>query len=552
MKIKKILSITIISIIVLTGISYGYELEDAITPKSDSSVYMVIGHEDIGGFLKWILSRDNLKIVGPAFDMDEGLIELVSLVVDNFPVQKAIMIFGAERAKKGINPIVQAAFTVKPGLSSIVNKIEVGSAEAKDIAKLLLGDNELLVSFLETMIKVERVPGKILKINNEVYMKAEDGIILISSEPQELMLSRNNLRDPKGNLVKKFGRKFSTNNYTLVNVDFQTLKLMEESDKDIAEAAKYFKAPLKMEMGFETYPDKFITGTNINLIDCLSEKYSSKVRKDIEAVKGGYISRVGIGGSSPLIALGSFIDISVMKEDESSKKFFKELCKSVNIFGITEDDLLSLVDGGFSLVLNGSIPLEGFKVPGLYISQTGKDGAADYIFNKLSDSKFFSAMGEKYKGNWENLLQLDSSISPASCFVGKKGNTLGLSFAELEELNKDGEGNYKKNFNNLLDKRSISSLWIDFKGIQDWLNDENNGVFGILTPLAVFSGYGEIMASFRELMNAELSVPSIALYCENTGTFYFEYELADINPENGVLKRAINLYQQYEQKSKKK
>lgn len=550
---KKIIAFTLIFVCIISGTALAAQTEDALTVRPEKSAYLVIKNEDLSGFLRWLISRNNMKAIAPIVDgLDETSIEMVASVVDNLPLKSAAISAGLIKSgEKNTLPFFQAAFTLHPSASVVADKIEVASAEAKDIAAMLVGKDSPFVGLLETMIKVEHEPGKILKINNEIFMKAEKGVIFVGSDINELKSAYETFSTGENALVKNFGRKFNASNFALIHADFDTLSLLEDTDKELQEAKKYFAKPLNIEFGFDSQPDKLTIGTAINIIEALNEKYSKKLNlMKVEPVKGGYISMSGIGGnSSPFLATGGVVRLTPEDLGKDGLEVAEEFFKFLKKFDITSADFFKVVDGASSLVIGASsVPVEGFKIPSIFITKTGKAGIAETIFNKIaSKQQIFSAVQGSFEG-WDKLLQADSSLSPASFLIGLRGDTLGFGACEVSAIGENKA--LKPTLQSLLERKSISSMWLDFTAIQDWFNDDTNEVFAILTPLAAFSGYGDVMLSLRGLLNAKLSVPSMAFYCASEEVFFFEFDLADVKPEEGFLVHAIDLFKKVEAKTK--
>ncbi|MBQ4432264.1 MAG: hypothetical protein II877_12240, partial [Synergistaceae bacterium] len=210
-----------------------------------------------------------------------------------------------------------------------------------------------------------------------------------------------------------------------------------------------------------------------------------------------------------------------------------------NRFGITEEEFAGLFTGPFSFVVNDSVTYEGFNIPAIYTSQTGRDDSAAKVFDKLSKSKHF----QKVK---EGILQADSSLSPVSCLVQDKGATLGIDFAELATIG--GKPEMKPALNDLMNSPAVVAMWLDFASIQSWLNSDENGFMMMLGPLATFSGFGKHFQAFRDIVGAELSVPAMSIRLEDYETIHTEFSLADVNPENGLIAKIVKVYRDFNKK----
>ena len=106
--------------------------------------------------------------------------------------------------------------TLAPSVRIVADKIEVASAEAKDIATMLVGSGSPFISLLETMIKVEHEQGKILKIDNTVFLKAEDGVVFFASSVKDVNDAYENFKSGENSLIKVSRTIFSSRSLSLL------------------------------------------------------------------------------------------------------------------------------------------------------------------------------------------------------------------------------------------------------------------------------------------------------------------------------------------------
>ena len=546
MKVKFFAVLAILGLLVFTGAAYSAQTEDALSSRPDDSVYMVLRLEDTARFLQWLFSKDNLNLFMPLIMKGQSqadvmvMAETINAFVSVSPLRSAAVVLGVTR-KDVKSPFLQAAFKVSPELSDIVKKVADGSANASDIARLLIGD-KMAAAFAETMIKVERDKGNILRVNNELFMTARDDVVLVGTSMNDVRLALRALNEADSRLFTKIARKFSDEDFALLHVDYETAAdLDDKGEIDDLDARKYFAKPLNVEFAFKRFTDKFRISTSLNLSEALTKKYADKLQKQAKiwkAVKGGNIDLANVGGStSPLVAMGTYIDFEALKEQDAWKPAVKSLLRNMRVrFKVSEEETAALLTGPFSAVVNDTVTYEGFKIPALYVSQTGKPGAAAKVFERFTNSQHFAKVHD-------GVLQLDSSISPISCLASNKGETLCVDFAELSSLAAKPE--MKPALSELLERESIASMWFDFAGVQAWINDEENGVFATVAPFATFMGYGKYVQAARDILSAELSVPSVSIWGTEPETIYTEFAVKDIDVNNGLFARIIKVYNDF-------
>ena len=520
--------------------------ENSLIPRQDESVYAVLRLDDTGVFLRWLLSEDNISLFMPLIlrskDSSDiiGVLEFVRAFAEKTPLKSAAVIIGAYNPDTKKPPFFQAAFTADSSVSSSVKRIADGNAEDSDFAKIILGNDNPITAIAQTMIKAEKLNGNIYRVDNELFIKAEGDVILACMSEEELNAAVNALKDSQAGLFGHVKRKFTDKDFAYIHADYKTLDALDDEDslKEADKLAEYFDKPLKFEMGFTSRPDKFTMSVTLNLIEALKKEYSAKTaesNRESVPVKGS--NMVLAGTKSPLAALSGYLRISALKDTEEGAGLWKEIVRQLRVrFGISEDDFSSFFNGAFSLTVNDTVTYEGMKIPALYISQTGAKGAAGKIFSLLTKSPHF-------KKAQEGILQLDPSISPVSCLVQDKGETLGINFAELSSLSAKPE--LKPALQDLMNESGIAAFWIDFAAIRDWLMDDENGVFAMVLPMAKILGYSEIAEAVMDVLKAEFSVPSFSFRAEDAETFRFEFANTKIDPKNGLFAKLVNIYQKF-------
>ena len=541
MKAKRFLILAVLGAMFFASAAWSANVEDAIATYPDDSVYAVMKLNDIGGFLKWLVSSENIDTFMPLILASEesneimGGVEMVSAFAENTPLKSGAVLIGSQPEGKNIAPFFQAAFTVAPELDPVVNRVAEGTASASDMVKLLLGNNSPLAAFAETTVKVEKADNNILKVNNVLYVKAQDGMILLGLSDSDIKNAQTALEIQAARLFSLIPRRFDTKDFLFFHVDLKAAQKLNSGKKGkksdfTDDVHKFFDKPFNIETAFARTPGKFSMATAFNFREAANKEYLDVI--NLKAVKGGYITPVGI--ESPLFACGSPFNIQTLSLDKTTADTFKTITKEIQKrFSISEETLMDLFNGTISFSVGDSVGYESFKIPAIYISQTGKKGAAGKIFAALEKNRLFSKVSE-------GILQIDSSLSPVPCLISAKEDTLDINFAELANLT--SKPSFKSAFENLLSENSITSVWLDFAGAQSWILDEKNGVMKFAEPIAKFSGYGEIFDAVEEVLTAKFSVTSFALSMTEDEIVKCDFEIDEsVKAEEGFLAKLIKV-----------
>jgi len=468
-----------------------------------------------------------------------GGIEFFRAFATKTPLKSAAIIFGMNDPDTNKPPFFQMAFTVDASMAGIVKKVSDGTAEDSDFAKLILGNDNPITAIAQTMIKAEKLKDGGYRLDNELFVKAEGETLILATTLDELAESLSAFNGGEARLFSSVKRKFTEKDFAFVHVDYKTLDKMD-TDNSLGDNAdklvtELFDKPLNFEMAFESLPEKFIFSLAVNLIEAVNKKYAAKMEAPTTPVKGSYLKLAGT--KSPLVAFGGVMNLSALKDSKETKKSWDEMIRQLRVrFGITEEEATSFFNGPLSLTVNDSVTFEGMKIPAVYISQTGlTKGSAAKIFAKFTKSPHFQKVQE-------GILQLDTSISPVSCLIQDKGETLGINFAELSNLS--GKAAVKPALQTI-DVDGIAAMWFDFDEIRSWIMDDENGVMATALPMAKMFGYGEIAEAVNDILTAEFSVPSCSFRAETLDKFRFEFANVKINAENGIIARAIKVYQKF-------
>ena len=545
MKFKKILCAAILIFAVLTSSAFAVTPQDALSMRNDDSFYIALGLSNAGDLARWVLSQENIDAFMPLILASEnsndiiGILELVRGITSNTPLKSVALIVGVTREDPN-EPFIQMAFTVDDKLAPTLAKIKDGSAKDSDVAKLFLGSDSPMLSFAEPMIKVELGEDGIYSINSEIKLKAVGDLLVLAFSDNDLKASLNAIDVEDARLFHGVERKFNTEDFVFMHADFETVTKLDD-DEDIKGAAKYLNKPVNFELAFRRVPDKFYMSFGLNLREAVKKEYISRLLDDeVPAVEGCYIDLNNVGGvTSPIFAMAGIFRTAKILNDKDIKKSWEDGAKLLQQFtGITESELLAILNGASSIVVNDVINIQGIKIPAFYMSFKGENGAPAKIFERLAASKFFARIQDK-------VLQLDSSISPVSCLVIDNGDSLALDIADLTSLNDKPQPSGA--FAEVLNHVGISTLWLDFAGIQKWIADNN--VMEVITLMAKLSGnaqYAKAAEDAASILSAKFSVPSVLVWAESEEKIHWEFAIDnEVAPSDGVLARVVKICKDY-------
>ena len=294
MKLRKIFCAAVLVIAIFASSAFAAP-QDALSLKNNDSVYVAMGLSDAGNFVRWLFSQENIDAFMPLILASEssneiiGYLELVRSITSNMPLKSVALVAGVNKGKTD-DPFLQMAFTVAPELNSIVSKIKDGTAQDSDFAKLFLGADSPMLAFAETMIKTERSGDGVYTIDNVIKFKAEGDLLVLALSDSDLKSALNAIDVEDARLFHNVGRRFNTEDFIFMHLDFDTIKTFDD-DKDLQKAASMFKAPLNAEFGFKRVPDRFTASFTLNLREALIKAAADKIfTMPFTPVKGNYIN----------------------------------------------------------------------------------------------------------------------------------------------------------------------------------------------------------------------------------------------------------------------
>ena len=515
--------------------------EEALSARPEKSVYSVLRLEDLGGFLRWALSEENLKLIAaaPNTGLDEGTIQLVVAALSTVPVKEAALVVG-QTDPKGL-PFLQVALAVPAGAE--LDRLASGKGTAADLMTLVLGADNPLLAMLggEAPFAMAPQDGNVYTLDDTLALAARDGLILLSLSMDDLKAGITALESGKDRLALK--RRFDAKDFALLHADPSALEALSKaqtdengpSEEDYKLLREVLRTPLEVELGFERFPERFLLSTGWNFEEAMAENYAAYFKKMMAAprVPGGHITLLGEG--SPIFALGMLLNMEGFADNPSPeiKQAWKELVEGLASLGVSERELADLLADGLSLVAGGRVPYEGFRIPGAYLALNGQAGAAASVLDKLAKVGEGALAPAQVEG-WEKAYRVDPSAAPVPCVVGVKGETLFLGLAETSTL--AGTPAPSPKLEELLKKESGGSLFFDFEGILSYLKDE---FVGMSPMLAMITGDSSVMEHILEVLDAKLSVPSLSAWSPSGDMALWEFALADVPAEDGLLVRLI-------------
>ena len=508
--------------------------EDALSAKPKDSMYIALRVEDLGNFLRWAVSEENLKTFAPFVELDDDAIQMITSMLANVPVKGTALVAGV--TAQG-TPFFQAA---------------VSGAKAENVGEFVLGQGNPMAAMVEEMLQ-----------ESGLVFELKDDLLLLSFGADALKESLAALED-KGKRLS-FNRHFAAKDFAFVHTDFETAGTLalstaetDEARAEVEEKFKslknYFHAPLEVEFGFESFADRFLLSMGTNLKESMNPEYLKDLEK-VEAVPGGHIRLLGEG--SPMLALGSTLNLKSFKRYEELKDAVEEGLETLKALGLSKESLQSLVNGDISLTLGGGFfQVEGIRVPSLYLTQSGKDGAAAAVVSALAAKEELHLNPVQAEG-WDKMLQVDSSVVPVPCLVGAEDETILLALTDAASLAKAPSPSAK--LQELLAKETRGALFLDFAGLQSYLKGAEGPLSMLLSVAESVTGDDSLsgMADLvRDVLEAKLSIPSLSIWGPELETCFMEFALADVPAGEGLwarmAKAALAVQQMMESDEEKK
>jgi hypothetical protein len=205
-----------------------------------------------------------------------------------------------------------------------------------------------------------------------------------------------------------------------------------------------------------------------------------------------------------------------------------------------------MLTGSMSLAFGSDATVMGMKVPGGYITLTGKEGVAGKIFENLMSNPLITGavpMVPLKAEGWDSLYIVDQKIAPMPILFGVMKDTLFLGFIDSDALDKKPE--VSPEVDKMLDNSLYGAGFIDTGEIWSRLRKE---VADPNSLLSMAPGMEDAKGILNELLGADLSIPLIKLWSPELSTVLIEFSVVDVPDDKQLLPRLIKLGQMFKDK----
>ena len=532
----------VLLVFVLSSAALALSPHDAISKRPSESLYVVLSMSDLGGLLQEIFSPANAALFKPFMEPEQAQgVDLVTGFASQIPANNVVIAAGITT---DMMPFAQAAALMPASVRAKLDRVADGSATGADIVTLLMGDAALMFAGLIAPELKTGEKGPYYSLQDQVVFAAKDDLLLIASTPAELEASIGALEKKENRLG--FKRRFDSSNYLLMHLDFLSfadiIKALggEALDKAMIDPFKALKAPLELEYALTPKPGSYLVSSALNTMDALADTESLK---NIKPKKGGGLLMVG--GGKLLFAISSplLFKADDYKEYPEFVKVWEQIIKGLEAFGISESDVIAMLNGFISLSLGSDATVMGKNVPGGFVTLTGQEGMAAKILENLVSNPLFSAsvpISQLKVNGWDTLYTLNQEIVPIPVLFGVMKDTLFLGFVDSDALGKKPQTSPE--VTKMLDNSLIGAGVIDTGAIWNRLRQETSDPASLLS---LVPGIEEAKGILDELLKADLSIPLIKIWAPDMETSYTELSLANVPEEKQLLPRLINLAQMF-------
>lgn len=524
-------------LIIAPASAWGRNPEEALSVRPEKSVWLSIRLEDLGGVLRTVFSPENVEMfITPGMALsDASNLRLVAGIASQIPARSVAVLMGMDKDEK---PFLQAAIALPPEMRSKLDLIAAGKAKAEDMVTLVLGDAGLLLAGAVKPALRKGKSGPYYLIDNEIALSAKEDLLLLALSPGDLQSSLDALSNAKNRFAPK--RKFNDPDYYFLHADMATIMAAADmnnpKEADAANFLKsFFKAPLEVETAFRSEPGNFRISTAVNI-----EAFSGEERlKKEKPIPGGGMFLAGRGTVLLGMAGKPFFSAANLKLWPELEKAWKQIVAGASRIGVTEKEIENLLSGNLSLVVGGEASVEGYPVPGAYVTLTGQEGAAASILKKifenpeLTNAIPFAPL--KVEG-WETLVRVDPALVPAPLLLGNRDDTLFFGMLNSEDLNVKPE--VAPAAAPLLEKEFFSVGFIDVAQIWSRIRAEFYDADSLMGQ-ALSTLQPAWKEAIQNVLEADLPVSFITMQAAELGMGFLDISLVEVAPEKRLLPRII-------------
>ena len=535
-KSRRLSVATLFILVLLSSAAWARDPYEALSSRPEGSVYATLRVDDLGGMLKNIFSPENVamftSLMAPSETQAFGVF---ASMASQLPVKSLAWIAGSTTDNV---PFLQLAASMPKNLQPKLDLVAAGKASPEDLITLLLGDGGLLLAAAINPVVQDGEKGPYYTIDGQVALSARDDLLLMTLSSMDLRDSLGALDTAEKRLDQK--KKFGSPNFYTLHLDMKTVAALSSqengSEIDMDALLKHFKAPLKIEMAFDSKPESFLISSWVNILDSLtmSERF-----KDVKPIAESNKFFVGEGKLLYAFTAVSHFNADDLKVSPEAVKIWKQIVKELGKKGIVESDLENLLTGTFSLVGGSNATILERRTPGAYLAFNGQKGAAKKILNKiLEDEDFMKAVPVaplKAEG-WDTLVKVDPSLVPFPLLLGVKGETLFLGIIDSEGLDKKPE--LSPEAAKLLDGKLFAGGFFDAASIWNYVKKEAADEKSPLA-LGLKTLPTETATLVRNILDAELSVSAIKLWVPTWDTSFTEFALVEVPPEKRLLPKIM-------------
>lgn len=515
--------------------------ERALTVREPNSTYFVLRLDSLSDFLRYIISKDNLSIFAPFAELDDEAIKSITDCLAKLPMRETALLIGSTDEKK---PFIQAAVSMPDDMAGKLGKIAEGIATPKEIASMFVGEDSELLLIAAGMLADARFEDGVYMLDETAALGAKDGLLLMAYSPDDVRASFKAIADGSGRLP--FKRTFDAKDFLIMHADPKVMaaRMREAADLDEGtvqnynrDLSKILKGPVDFEMAFEPKSDRFIMSGHVDP-SCFTDEYLASHKND------GYALDI-IGGDVPMLilaaesvpsleTLGTYIP--------NIKELVDQLREFPQMIGVSNETAADLFSGGMSAALTGSVAFEGARLPGGYLTFTGRNGAAAKVFDALLKAFTTDGIGSSViMPGWDNMLQVNPQLLPVPLFIGARGETLFAGMMNDSSITAPA-ANLPDELSAIAGKKASSSYFIDVKSLLAFLQDEDkNHIKQLITQFA--DDEDDILADiFAEAISFEPSITCISSISDPaSNSFRTEFLTAEVPADKGLWAKIAKL-----------